>query len=101
MKHKPPIEFNRKEIEEAHATIRAIRNPLRQRLLCIIKEEPGINVTDLYIKARIEQSVASQHLRILRRSGLVFDERRGKNILYWIDEGNLELAMELIKQFSL
>jgi len=36
----------------------------------------------LYVKMRLEQSVASQHLAILRRAGLVSTTRNGKFIYY-------------------
>jgi DNA-binding transcriptional ArsR family regulator len=34
----------------------------------------------------IEQSVASQHLRILRDAGLVYTQRRGKFVEYLLHE---------------
>jgi len=44
-----------------------------------------MNVTDIYVKLRIEQSVASQHLAILRNEGFVSTEREGKTIWYSIN----------------
>ena len=41
-----------------------------------------MTVTDIYVKLRLEQSVASQHLAILRKAGVVQTERDGKFIFY-------------------
>ena len=43
------------------------------------------DVTELYVKLRLEQSVASQHLAILRKAGIVFTLRDGKFIYYSIN----------------
>jgi DNA-binding transcriptional ArsR family regulator len=45
-----------------------------------------MTVTELYVQLRLEQSVASQHLAILRRAGIVNAERDGKFIYYRINE---------------
>jgi DNA-binding transcriptional ArsR family regulator len=45
-----------------------------------------MTVTDLYIMLRLEQSVASQHLAILRRAGILKTERDGKYIYYRVNE---------------
>jgi DNA-binding transcriptional ArsR family regulator len=45
-----------------------------------------MNVTEIYVKLRIEQSVASQHLAILRHEGLVTTERNGKIINYSVNK---------------
>ena len=41
-----------------------------------------ITVTEIYVKLRLEQSVASQHLAILRKAGFVKTKRDGKFIYY-------------------
>ena len=48
-----------------------------------------MTVTDLYIKLRLEQSVASQHLAILRRAGIAETKRNGKFIYYSVNKEHL------------
>jgi DNA-binding transcriptional ArsR family regulator len=47
-----------------------LNHKLRQQILALIETEKKITVTEIYVRMRLEQSVASQHLAILRRAGL-------------------------------
>jgi DNA-binding transcriptional ArsR family regulator len=49
-----------------------------------------MSVTELYIILRLEQSVTSQHLAILRKATLVSTERKAKNILYSVNYNQLD-----------
>ena len=64
--------------------LRALNHKLRQQIIKIIHENKRLSVTQLYIKLRLQQSVASQHLAILRKAGIVSTERDGKCIFYTI-----------------
>ena len=57
-----------------------------------------MTVTDIYIKLRLEQSVASQHLAILRRAGVVATDRQGKFIYYSLNKERLVEIGNLIKE---
>ncbi len=72
-------------IKKAAFTLRALNNTLRQQMIKILKEKKEICVTDIYKKMQIEQSVASQHLAILRREKIVSTRRDGKTIYYSIN----------------
>ena len=75
---------------KAALVLRAINHPLRQQMLKIIHQKETITVTQLYIILRLEQSVASQHLAILRKAGLVTTERKAKNIFYSVNYAQLD-----------
>jgi DNA-binding transcriptional ArsR family regulator len=66
--------------------LRALNHKLRQQIIKILEENSRMTVTDLYIMLRLEQSVASQHLAILRRAGILKTERDGKYIYYRVNE---------------
>ncbi len=68
--------------KKAAMTLRAINHKLRQQMLKLLDEHKRMTVTELYVKLRLEQSVASQHLAILRRAGIVSTQRTGKFIFY-------------------
>ena len=70
------------ELRKAVLVLRAVNHKLRQRIIDLLEEHEQMTVTDIYIKLRLEQSVASQHLAILRRAGIVITERQGKFINY-------------------
>ena len=81
-------------VKKVHKVCRAIDHPLRLKMLRLIWEEEKIDVTTLYVKLRMEQSVASQHLAILRHAKLVHTERDGKHIYYSVDIGKVNFYME-------
>lgn len=65
--------------------LRALNHKLRQQILKLLDEKRKVTVTEIYIELRLEQSVTSQHLAILRRAGLVNAIREGKFIYYTIN----------------
>src|SRR3954462_10788339 len=69
-------------LKKAAMILRALNHKLRQQLLRLVDEHKKITVTEIYVKLRLEQSVVSQHLAILRRAGIVITKREGKFILY-------------------
>jgi DNA-binding transcriptional ArsR family regulator len=82
------LKTEEKEIlKRAKQKIRALNHPLREKMLALILSNNNkMNVTEIYVKLRIEQSVASQHLAILRHEGLVTTERNGKIINYSVNK---------------
>ena len=56
----------------------------------MIETEKKITVTEIYVRLRLEQSVASQHLAILRRAGIVTTQRDGKFIYYTVNYSRID-----------
>ena len=77
-------------VKKAALVLRAINHKLRQQILKLIDESSRMTVTEIYVKLRLEQSVASQHLAILRKAGFVKTERDGKFIYYSVNNDRLE-----------
>ena len=77
-------------VKKASLVLRAINHKLRQQILKLIDENGKITVTEIYVKLRLEQSVASQHLSILRKAGFVNTERDGKYIYYTVNTARIE-----------
>ena len=57
-----------------------------------------MTVTDIYIKLRLEQSVASQHLAILRKAQIVNTTRNGKFIYYSLNPERLSHISSLVEE---
>ena len=75
-------------LKKGAAVLRALNHPLRQQFLHLLQQPR--TVTELYTALNIEQSVASQHLAILRQAGLVTAHRQGKFVFYVTDFRRLE-----------
>ena len=77
-------------VKKAALILRALNHKLRQQILRLIDENGRMTVTELYLKLRLEQSVASQHLAILRKAGFVNTDRDGKFIYYSVNINRME-----------
>ncbi|RYG41721.1 MAG: transcriptional regulator [Chitinophagaceae bacterium] len=84
-------------VKKASLVLRAINHKLRQQILKLIDEQSKITVTEIYVKLRLEQSVASQHLAILRKAGFVNTERDGKFIYYTINTNRIEELNQFVE----
>jgi ArsR family transcriptional regulator, virulence genes transcriptional regulator len=76
-------------LKKAALVLRALNHKFRQQIIKFIHENGKMTVTEIYVKLRIEQSVASQHLAILRRAGIVSTDRNGKYIYYSVNTARL------------
>jgi DNA-binding transcriptional ArsR family regulator len=83
--------------KKAAMILRALNHKLRQQILKLIDEQKKITVTEIYIKLRLEQSVASQHLAILRRAGIVITQREGKFIYYILNFPRLKEVYSFVE----
>jgi DNA-binding transcriptional ArsR family regulator len=77
------------QLKKAALVFRAINHPLRQRIMQLLHKHERMDVTTLYVKLKLEQSVASQHLAILRRVGFVNTEREARQIFYSVNHERL------------
>jgi len=87
------------QIKKSAAILRAVNHKLRQQMIKLINDSKKMTVTEMYVKLRIEQSVASQHLAILRRANIVSTKRDGKFIFYSINYSRLEEVNKFVQDF--
>ena len=91
------IKIDYYNVKKAALILRALNHKLRQQLLKLIEEEKKITVTEIYVRLRLEQSVASQHLAILRKAGIVNTERDGKFIFYTVNYKRIDEITQFVK----
>lgn len=82
---KNPIKVDFLHTKKAALILRSINHKLRQQIIKLLDDHQRMTVTEIYVKLRLEQSVASQHLAILRRAGIVSTTRDGKFIFYSVN----------------
>jgi ArsR family transcriptional regulator len=87
------------KLQESSELLRALTHPLRMQILEFIDSQDHINVNKIYNTLNLEQSITSQHLRILRNAGIVETTRDGKYIFYSINYEKVKSAMEAIDTF--
>jgi DNA-binding transcriptional ArsR family regulator len=84
--------------KKAALVLRAVNHKLRQQILKQIDEQGRMTVTELYVKLRLEQSVASQHLAILRKAGFVNTDRDGKFIYYSVNADRIKEVNQFVDE---
>lgn len=95
------VQLDYAELRKAVLVLRAVNHKLRQRMINLLEESQRMTVTDIYIKLRLEQSVASQHLAILRKAGVVKTDRQGKYIYYSLDNERLTQISRLVEELAI
>jgi len=93
-----PLKVDLLHSKKAAMILRALNHKLRQQIVKLIDEHKKVTVTEIYVKLRLEQSVASQHLAILRRASIVTTIREGKFIYYAVDYTRLEQINKFVEQ---
>ena len=83
--------------KKAALILRSINHKLRQQIIKLLDESQKMTVTEIYVKQRLEQSVASQHLAILRRAGIVATTRDGKFIYYSVNYNRLAEVVKFVE----
>lgn len=96
-KTKPSIDNDKLRISSE--ILRALCHPLRMKILQFIDENENINVNKIYNTLKLEQSITSQHLRILRNAGIVTTQREGKFIYYHINYDKVDDVMVYVRKF--
>lgn len=92
------LKINYHNLKKAALVLRALNHKLRQQILTLIETEKKITVTEIYVRLRLEQSVASQHLAILRRAGIVTTQRDGKFIYYTVNYKRIDEINSVVDQ---
>jgi DNA-binding transcriptional ArsR family regulator len=85
---KLPIDFDK--AKQAGKIIRALAHPLRLDILKFIDGKKSTPMRDIYQSLELDQSIASQHLKILRDADMVTFRREGKQKHYAVNYERVE-----------
>jgi ArsR family transcriptional regulator, virulence genes transcriptional regulator len=97
-KNQDPVRLDHNVLRRSVLVLRAINHDLRQQIIKLLDDHGKLTVTEIYVKLRLEQSVASQHLALLRRSGVVVTDRDGKFIYYSVNRDRIAEISRLLKE---
>jgi len=96
---KTKVRFDHQKLQYSTILMKALAHPLRLRILEYIDSQGVINVNRIYNTLNIEQSVTSQHLRLLRLAGVVNANKEGKYVHYNINYDILSRAEKAVNRF--
>lgn len=93
------VAFDQEKLQYSSELLRALAHPLRLQILEFIDRHKEINVNKIYHALKIEQSITSQHLKVLRMAGIVDYDKDGKFIHYRIDYERLQKTAAALENF--
>lgn len=91
----PELKIDNDVLRAGKQIFRAINHKLRQKMIELIHAHGKMTVTEIYIRLRLEQSVASQHLAILRREKFLNTERDQRFIYYSVNYKRIKEVQEI------
>ncbi|MDR1469547.1 MAG: helix-turn-helix domain-containing protein [Spirochaetaceae bacterium] len=74
VKNRVNLDINRPE--EAALVFKALSSPVRLKMLCIIAENPSINISELADQFGLPLSSAALHIKVLEEAGLIFIQKK-------------------------
>jgi DNA-binding transcriptional ArsR family regulator len=77
----------------------ALGDEHRQRILLTFEPGERLNVGQIAEVSTLSRSAVSHHLKILRESGVLLNEKQGKEVYFWINKEFLLDAMETVAEF--
>src|ERR671912_416385 len=91
------VQLEPRLFEEGALLMRAMNNELRRQIFRYIHQHGRLRVFEIYKGLKIEQTVVSLHLGILRQVGFVIAMREGQSIYYSINYSRLEQVQNKLK----
>lgn len=87
---------NQHGLKDLAKKFKSLGHPVRLQILKLLKDEPNLNVTNIYTKLKVDQPVISHHLGLLSRCGLLIRKRIGRENFYQLNtQGFEELLSEM------
>ena len=83
--------------EQAAALLKAMSNPKRLLILCMLCGSPGTSAGDLACATGLSPSATSQHLAKMREEGLIDSQRDAQRILYFIKNAAVNSLIATLK----
>lgn len=88
-------EVNKIDFDRESHILKALSNPIRLKIISLLMNDECC-VTDITNTLGISQSTSSQHLAILKNTGIVYPKRYGTKICYIIDNFEVKQIIEIL-----
>lgn len=90
-----PSELMESASEAAAELLKAMANPQRLRVLCLLVEKE-MSVGEINALVPLSQSALSQHLAVLRENNLVATRREAQTVYYSVADGTVHDVIEVL-----
>jgi DNA-binding transcriptional ArsR family regulator len=92
------LKFDNELFRQGEQTYRALNNSLRQRIIALLHKNGKMSVMEIYRKMKIEQSVASSQLAILRKEGYLIAKKVERFVYYSVNYKRMKEVGEKTKE---
>lgn len=90
------------DIDSLAKQLWALGDPVRLQILKILPSEPTCenicNVSKIAERIGLSQPATSHHLRILRQAGLITNEKKCRDMIYWVQFDAADQAMASLRE---
>jgi DNA-binding transcriptional ArsR family regulator len=87
-----------KEIDNAANLLGIIAEKNRLKILCVLKRGERC-VCDIWQDLGIAENLASHHLKILKKAGMIVSRKEGLNVIYSINKEGIKRVNLLLNKF--
>lgn len=88
------------KLEESAGIFAALGDPTRLHLVHRLSAEGPLSITKLAERAEVTRQAVTKHLRLLEGARLVRSERKGREVIWRLEERRMEIAREYLAQVS-
>ena len=82
------LQYSPEELDRTAALVKVLDSKTRLQILLLLDDAERV-VHELVTELEKSQPLISQHLRVLRRAGLVSSSRNGREVLYALDQPDI------------
>lgn len=93
----PDITLLQAQAEKASALLKAMSNPRRLLILCMLCDAPGTSAGELSAITGLSPSATSQHLARMKEEGLIESQRQAQRVNYFIKEHAIRTLVHTLK----
>ncbi|GAB5441674.1 MAG: metalloregulator ArsR/SmtB family transcription factor [Fuerstiella sp.] len=83
-------------LTQAAECLKTVAHPVRLRMVQLLLDDQ-YTVGELAADCQVPDNVASEHLRLMQRTGLLGSERDGRRVYYHVAEPHLRKIIECIE----
>lgn len=89
---------SKKEIEDAADLLGVIAEENRLKIICVLKRGEKC-VCEIWQYLGIAENLASHHLKILKKAGIIVSRKKGLNVIYSINKKEIKRFNSILNKF--
>ncbi len=84
------------EFQDTAAIFIALGDEHRQRILLAFEKGEKLNILQLVSTTTLSRTAVTHHIKVLHQAGVLHSEKKGKEVLFWINGAAVIDAMQRV-----